>query len=98
MKNPNGLSKSEDARPFATAVLAQQGYKSGDVLIEGYRDDGFEKVVSGSTASRGSINSLKDFVRGLNANAKAKETQKVLGEIAREIDRIHPPEMLAENG
>lgn len=94
MKNPSGLSKSEDARPFATAVLAQQGYKSGDVYMEGYRDDGFEKVVSGSTASRGSISSLKDFVRGLSANAKTKETQKVLSEIAKEIDRINPPEVI----
>lgn len=97
MKNPNGLSKNEEARPFATAVLAQQGYKSGDIQIEGYRDDEFEKVVSGSSASRGSISSLKDFVRGLSANAKAKETQKVLNEIAKEIDRIHPPEVLVEN-
>lgn len=97
MKNPNGLSKSEEARPFATAVLAQQGYKSGDVQIEGYRNEVFEKVVSGSAASRGSIEVLKDFVRGLSANAKAKETQKVLGEIAKEIDRIHPPEVVAEN-
>jgi hypothetical protein len=97
MKNPSGLSKSEEARPFATAVLAQQGYKTGNVQIEGYRNDGFEKVVSGSSASRGSISSLKEFVRGLSANAKAKETQKVLGEIAKEIDRIHPLGVLVEN-
>jgi len=97
MKNPSGLSKSEEARPFATAVLAQQGYKAGDVQMEGYRNDVFEKVISGSSASRGSISSLKDFVRGLSANAKAKETQKVLTEIAKEIDRIHPLGMLAEN-
>jgi hypothetical protein len=97
MKNPSGLSKSEEARPFATAVLAQQGYKTGNVQIEGYRNDGFEKVISGSSASRGSISSLKEFVRGLSANAKAKETQKVLGEIAKEIDRIHPLGVLVEN-
>lgn len=90
MKNPNGLSKNEDARPFATAVLAQQGYKMGDVQMEGYRNDTFDKVQSGSNASRGTIKSLKQFVRGLNANAKAKETKKVLLEISKEIDRIHP--------
>ena len=90
MKNPSGLSKNENARPFATAVLAQQGYKSGDVLMEGFRNDTFEKVLSGANASRGAISSLKQFVRGLSANAKAKETQKVLVEIAKEIDRIHP--------
>lgn len=97
MKNPSGLSKNEDARPFATAVLAQQGYKSGDVRIEGYRDDGFEKVVSGASASRGTICSLKQFVRGMSANAKAKETQKALSEIAKEIDRIHPLELQVES-
>ncbi len=97
MKNPNGLSKSESARPFATAALAQQGYKKGDVQIEGYRNDGFEKVASGSTASRGAIKSLKDFVRGLSANAKAKETRVVLQEIVKEIDRIHPKEVILED-
>jgi hypothetical protein len=97
MKNPNGLSKSEEARPFATAVLAQQGYKKGDVQLEGYRNEGFEKVTSGSVASRGAIKSLKDFVRGLGANAKAKETRTVLQEIAKEIDRVHPKEVLVED-
>jgi hypothetical protein len=96
MKNPNGLSKEENARPFATAALAEQGYKDGDVQMEGVRGGEFEKVVSGSTATRGSIASLKDFVRGLHANAKAKETQKVLTEVVKEIDRIHPPEVEGE--
>lgn len=97
MKNPHGLSKSENARPFATAALAQQGYKKGDVQIEGYRNEEFEKVTSGSTASKGAINSLKDFVRGLSANAKAKETKSVLQEIVKEIDRIHPKEVMLED-
>jgi hypothetical protein len=97
MKNPNGLSKSESARPFATAALAQQGYKDGDVQMEGHRDDSFEKVISSSTATRGSIDSLKDFVRGLKANAKAKETHTVLSEITKEIDRIHPIEINASD-
>jgi len=97
MKSPSGLSTSEDARPFATAVLAQQGYKKGDVHIEGIRGDKFEKVDSGSVASRGSISILKDFVRGLNANAKAKETISVLSEITKEIDRIHPIDFAEKN-
>lgn len=96
MRNPNGLSKEENARPYATAALAEQGYKDGDVQMEGIRGGEFEKVVSGSTATRGSITSLKDFVRGLHANAKAKETQNVLTEVVREIDRIHPPEAGSE--
>jgi len=92
MRNPNGLSKSESARPFASAALADQGYKKGEVTIEGNRDDSFEKVISGRTAARGSILRLKNFVRGLNANANAKETKRVLDAIINEIDRIHPKE------
>lgn len=90
MKNPNGMSKLEDARPFASAVLAEQGYKKGEVIIEGIRNDTFEQVSSGSTAVKGSVRGLRDFVRGMHANAKAKETQNALAAIAAEIDRIHP--------
>ena len=97
MKNPSGLSKSESARPFATAILAQQGYKKGDVYFEGFRNDTFEKVTSGATASKGSIKSLKDFVRGMNVNARSKETKNVLQEIANEIDKIHPVEVFLED-
>lgn len=90
MKNPNGLSKAEDARPFATAVLAEQGYKKGDVLFEGLRDGAFEQATSGSEAARGSVRGLRDFVRGLHANARAQEAQRVLAAITAEIDRLHP--------
>lgn len=90
MKNPNGMSKSETARPFASAVLAEQGYKKGEVIIEGVRNDSFEQVSSGSAAARGNVRGLRDFVRGMHANAKTKEAQKALSAIAAEIDRIHP--------
>lgn len=90
MRNPNGMSKAEDARPFASAVLAEQGYKKGEVQIEGIRNDSFEQATSGSTAVRGTVKGLRDFVRGMHANAKAKETQRALTAIAAEIDRIHP--------
>lgn len=90
MKNPSGLSKAEEARPFASAVLAEQGYKKGDVHFEGLRNGAFEQASSGSAAARGSVRGLRDFVRGLHANAKAKEAQRVLMAITAEIDRIHP--------
>lgn len=90
MKNPNGMSKAENARPFASAVLAEQGYKKGEVVIEGLRNDSFEQASSGSTAARGNVRGLREFVRGMHANAKTKEAQKALSAIAAEIDRIHP--------
>jgi hypothetical protein len=90
MKNPNGLSKAENARPFASAVLAEQGYKKGDVQFEGLRNGAFEQASSGSAAARGNVRGLRDFIRGLHANAKAKETQQVLTAVVAEIDRLHP--------
>lgn len=95
MKNPSGISKKEDARPFASVALADQGYKKGDVLIEGNRDGTHEKVLSGDLAARGAIPRLKDFIRGLGANARTKETQRVIAAITAEIDRIHPRDELA---
>jgi hypothetical protein len=90
MRNPNGLSKSEEARPFASAVLAEQGYKKGDVQFEGLRNGAFEQASSGSSAARGSVRGLRDYVRGLHANAKTKEAQRSLAAVTAEIDRLHP--------
>lgn len=90
MKNPSGMSKAENARPFASAVLAEQGYKKGEVQIEGVRNDVFEVASSGLTAARGTVRGLRDFVRGMHANARTKEARSVLHAIAAEIDRIHP--------
>lgn len=90
MKNPSGLSKSENALPFASAVLAEQGYKKGEVTFEGVRNDTFETATSGSVASRGNVKGLRDFVRGISSNIKTKEAKNVLKAICDEIDRIHP--------
>jgi len=97
MKNPSGISKKEDARPFASAALADQGYKKGEVLIEGNRDETFEKISSGNIAARGSIPKLKEFIRGLSANTRTKEAQKILAAITAEIDKISPKEKPSEN-
>lgn len=90
MKNPNGLSKKEEALPFASAVLAEQGYKKGDVQFEGLRNGAFEQANSGSAAARGNVRGLREYVRGMHANAKSKEAQRALAAITAEIDRLHP--------
>lgn len=90
MKNPEGISKNENARPYASAALADQGYKKGEVTIEGQRGGSFEKIRAGSKATRGSITQLREFVRGMGANARTQETKKVLQALTAEIDRIHP--------
>jgi hypothetical protein len=92
MKNPGGLSKSEEARPYASVALAEEGYKSGEVLFEGHQEGKFIEVKSSEEAARGKLEILKDYVRGISASAKAKETQRVLKAITAEIDRLHPQE------
>lgn len=90
MKNPTGISKEHDALPYASAVLAEQGYKDGDVKFEGYINDNFEKITSGGDARRGTIDNLRDYVRGIGANARSKETKAAAKSITEEIDRISP--------
>jgi len=92
MKNPGGLSKDEQARPFASVSLAEEGYKSGEVLFEGIKEGRFTKVRSSEEAARSKLDMLKDFVRGAAANAKSKEAKMVLEAITVEIDRLHPKE------
>ncbi|NYG35054.1 DUF4747 family protein [Sphaerotilus montanus] len=90
MKNPSGLSKSPDARPFASAVLAEQGYKKGEVTVEGLRNDAFEVAQSGNEAARGVVKGLREFVRGMNVNLRTKEAKNAIAAICAEIDRVHP--------
>lgn len=90
MKNPNGLSKNHEARPYASAVIAEQGYKKGEVQFEGYRNNDFEVATTGSDAARGSVHGLREFVRGIASNAKTQETLKAMSAITKEIDRISP--------
>lgn len=92
MKSANGLSKSEHARPYASVALAEEGYKSGEVLFEGLRNGQFTSIKSSERAARGRIDRLKDYVRGIAANARTKEAQQILSAITAEIDRLHPHE------
>lgn len=90
MKNPNGMSKATDARPYASAVLAEQGYKVGDVHIAGFKGEEYEEASSGTDAVRGNLKSLRDFIRGLSSNLKTKEAKQAIKSVFAEIDRIHP--------
>lgn len=91
MRNGRGLNKEEGKLPHAAAEIAQAGYKKGTVAFEGIRNGRIDKTETGGKAARGMPNALRDFVRGMRANAKAKETQKALNSILGEMDRIAPP-------
>ncbi|MGA8151806.1 MAG: hypothetical protein WB952_12710 [Terriglobales bacterium] len=88
MRNPRGLSKSDENLPFATAAMAQAGYKEGDVVMSGIRDGKRTTLRTGTRAARGRIEGLKDFVRGMATNAKSKEARSAIASILEEVDRI----------
>lgn len=90
MKNPEGISKDETARPYASAALADQGYKKGDVVIEGSRQGKFARVRAGSKASRGSIPVPREVMRGLVVDGEKTKPTKTVEALCDEIDRIHP--------
>jgi hypothetical protein len=88
MRNSRGLSQSEENLPFATAAMAQAGYKDGDVVMSGYRNGKRTTLRTGKRAARGRVEGLKDFVRGMATNAKSKEARTAIASILEEVDRI----------
>jgi len=88
MKNPMGLSQAEDALPHATVVMAQAGYKDGEVIMTGLRDGRRRTIRTGKRAARGRIDGLKGFIRGIGANAQTVEGRRIVGAILEEVDRL----------
>ena len=88
MKNPAGLSQSEDGLPFATAAMAQGGYKDGEVVMTGMREGRRRTVRTGKRAARGRLEGLKDYIRGIAVNARTVEGKRVVQSILEEVDRM----------
>lgn len=96
MRNARGLSTEPGALPHASAEVAQAGYKDGSVIMEGVRDGRRDRIESGGKAQRGTVAKIRDFVRGIQATARAKETTAAVGAILEEIDRVVPAPKLEE--
>lgn len=88
MHNPAGLTLSPEGRPFATAAMAQAGYKDGEVTMVGIREGKRSTVRTGNRAARGRIEGLADFIRGLSANLRTQEARRAVAAIVEEIDRV----------
>jgi hypothetical protein len=88
MKNPAGLSKLEDGLPFATAAMAQAGYKDGEVIMTGIRNARRLTVRTGKIAVRGKLDGLKDYIRGIGVTARTAEGRRVVRSILEEVDRL----------
>ncbi|HTT20063.1 MAG TPA: hypothetical protein VMG82_14025 [Candidatus Sulfotelmatobacter sp.] len=91
MKNPRGLSQSADSLPFATAAMAQAGYKDGDITLTGYRNGKLQSIRTGGKAIRGRIDGLKSYIRGMAVNARTKEARTAIASILEEVDRLAEP-------
>ncbi len=88
MRNPSGLSKNEDALPFAAAAMAQSGYKKGEIILEGIRDKKRSVIRTGRKAVRAKLERIRDFARGIGVNAKSKEAREAVVAIVEEINRL----------
>lgn len=91
MRNPRGLSKEDGKLPHASIEIASEGYKKGELVLEGIKDQKRKTVRIGRMAARGQIQGVREFVRGMNTIAKTKEAKKVTTAILDEIDRIAIP-------
>ena len=92
MRSFSGLSQDEAQLPFASAAMAQGGYKKGEVRMEGISAGKFRKVTTGKQAARGTIDALRDFVRGIRISVRTREATEVVAAIERELRRIAPVE------
>ena len=88
MRNPRGLNQQEGELPHAAAAMAEDGYKKGEVLMEGLREGKKETVKTGTRPARGTVEGIKDFVRGLAAAARTKEARQMTDALLAEIDRV----------
>lgn len=88
MRNPGGLSQREQTLPHAAAAMAEDGYKKGEVLMEGVRDGAKESVKTGTRPARGKVEGIRDFVRALATMARTREGKVMTDSILKEIDRI----------
>lgn len=88
MFNPLGLSKREGGLPLSSIAMAEQGYKTGPVLIEGESDSGLERIETGKDTAKGSLIGFKSFLRGLRINSRTKEANGILDAIELELSKI----------
>jgi len=91
MYNPRGLKMDLGKLPHSAVEIAQAGYKKGSIKLQGIREGAFTTVETGEKATRGRVDELRDFVRGMKQITKTKEGKRVTTKILSELDRRVPP-------
>jgi hypothetical protein len=68
--------------------MAQAGYKDGEIIMAGIRNGQRSTVRTGNRATRGRIEGLREFIRGLASNLRTAEAKNALARISEEVDRL----------
>jgi len=89
MYNPGGLNKSTQGRAFATAALANDGYKDGPVEIQGLKNGKITTEYIGKAAMRIGLDDHKDVVRKSLIN-KDSQSKFYLTLISNAINEKYP--------
>lgn len=90
MRNPHGISQDVGNLPHAAIDMAANGYKKGEIQMQGLQGKKYVKKVLGKKAARGNIEAVRAVLRSVGELARTKDAQKIVGIIQREIDRIAP--------
>jgi hypothetical protein len=90
MKNPEGLSQAQNGLPYASAAMAQDGYKIGEVLLEGVRDGRRKVIRTGRRAARATVEQIRGAVRDIFGGDIGQPRPAIISIMA-EMDRIAVP-------
>lgn len=88
MKNPVGLNQNEMSLPHAAVSMAEDGYKKGDVVLEGIKDGKRKSIRTGKRPSKGKVEGIRDMLRQLVKVAEINRRLKVFDKIVDEIDQM----------
>lgn len=88
MRNPGGLSQKELTLPHAAAAMAEDGYKEGDVLLEGFRGGKRETIKTGKRPARGLVEGAKEFVDELGSLSTTVQGEMFTDAVLEEIERL----------
>jgi len=90
MRNPWGISKNEEGRPYSAIALAEAGYKNGSVIISGVRNNKRDKSIIGKKASRLTVSISDEIVTLTHDDEKMMMFTNIM---INKINEKHPQEI-----
>lgn len=93
MRNPGGLSQEEMTLPHAAASMAEDGYKSGEVIMEGIKNGKRQTLKTGVRPARGKVENIRDSVQDLPAIIETPAGPVISDSLTEEIERLADEEI-----